>query len=159
MEAFLELLIFLLLTRLFSEGAERLGQPASVGELAAGMGLAAAATLWGSTIPFLVHLTTSKTLEDVAQLAGNVVVGGLAFHMFHLYFSSSPFNHIRTFARKSFFSWSDNPTEPCSTSVPTIFNTKSVRFSFGIFGSIIQRQWDIISAIISGSMFTVHPSF
>ena len=68
MDIFLELLILLLLTRLFSVGAERLGQPTAAGELTAGIMLAAAAGLWGSGIPFLVQLTTSETLEDVAQL-------------------------------------------------------------------------------------------
>ena len=68
MEIFLELLILLLLTRLFSEGAERLGQPASIGELTAGMGLAAAASLWGANVPFLIQLSTSETLVKVAHL-------------------------------------------------------------------------------------------
>ena len=68
MDIFLELLILLLLTRLFSVGAERLGQPTAAGELTAGIMLAAAAGLWGSAMPFLVQLTTSETLEDVAKL-------------------------------------------------------------------------------------------
>ena len=68
MNVLLELLILLLLTRLFSEGAARVGQPAAVGELAVGMLLAAAAVLWGSQIQFLAQLTTSETLEDIANL-------------------------------------------------------------------------------------------
>ncbi len=64
----LELLILLFLARLFSESAERLEQPATVGELTVGILLAAAATFWGTSFPFLVQLTTSKTLEDIANL-------------------------------------------------------------------------------------------
>ena len=68
MEVFLELLILLLLARLFSEGAERLGQPAAVGELTAGMVLAGAASLLGPTIPFLVKMTQSDILQHVAHV-------------------------------------------------------------------------------------------
>ena len=68
MEVFLELLILLLLARLFSEGAERLGQPAAVGELTAGMTLAGAAGFLGPTIPFLVQMTQSDVLQHVAHV-------------------------------------------------------------------------------------------
>lgn len=68
MQIFLELLVLLLVTRLFSEGAERIGQPVSIGELVAGIVLAACASLWGSTVPFFEQLTMSKTLEEVAHL-------------------------------------------------------------------------------------------
>ena len=68
MDVLLELLILILLARLCSEGAERLGHPAAVGELTVGILLAAAATLWGTNLPFLVQLTTSETLEIVANL-------------------------------------------------------------------------------------------
>ena len=68
MQIILELLVLLLVTRLFSEGAERVGQPASIGELTAGIGLAAAATFLGPSIPFLVQLSTSEVLKIVAHL-------------------------------------------------------------------------------------------
>ena len=68
MEVFLELLILLLLARLFSEGAERLGQPAAVGELMAGMVLAAAAGFYGQAFPFLAKIPKSNILELVAHL-------------------------------------------------------------------------------------------
>ncbi|MGB0908883.1 MAG: cation:proton antiporter, partial [Nitrospirales bacterium] len=68
MNVLLELLILLLLARVFGETAERVGQPSAVGELSAGVLVAAAAALWGSAIPIFSQLTTSKTLEDFAQL-------------------------------------------------------------------------------------------
>ncbi len=68
MNVLLELLILLLLARLCSEGAERLGYPAAVGELTVGILLAAAATFWGTNLPFLIQLTTSETLEALANL-------------------------------------------------------------------------------------------
>ena len=68
MEVFLHLLFILLLTRLFGEGAERLGQPAAVGELVAGMVLAAAVSLLGSRIPFVREIATSDILSQVAQV-------------------------------------------------------------------------------------------
>ena len=68
LDVLLELLILILLARLCSEGAERLGHPAAVGELTVGILLATAASLWGANLPFLVQLTTSETLEIVANL-------------------------------------------------------------------------------------------
>lgn len=68
MNLFLELLLILLLARIFSEGAERLGQPAAVGELLAGIVIALAAGLFGPDIQFLTELTTSETLAQVAQV-------------------------------------------------------------------------------------------
>ena len=68
MEIFLELLIILLLTRVFSEGAERLGQPAAVGELVAGMSLAALAILLESSVPFVSQVASGQALEHVAQM-------------------------------------------------------------------------------------------
>jgi len=43
----LQLLVILLLTRAFGEGAMRLGQPASIGEILAGMMMAAAVRVQG----------------------------------------------------------------------------------------------------------------
>lgn len=68
MNLFLELLLILLLARIFSEGAERLGQPAAVGELLAGMGIALAAGLLGTNASFLQDLTTSESLTQVAEV-------------------------------------------------------------------------------------------
>lgn len=68
MNILFELLILILLARLCSEGAERLGHPAAVGELTIGIILATAAIIWGSHIPFLVQLTTSSALEIAANL-------------------------------------------------------------------------------------------
>lgn len=68
MNLFLELLLILLLTRIFSEGAERLGQPAGVGELIAGMALALAAGLFGTSLLFLQDIAASETLEQVAEV-------------------------------------------------------------------------------------------
>ena len=68
MNILFELLLLILLARLCSEGAERLGHPAAVGELTIGILLATAATLWGESIPFLVTLTTSEILEAAANV-------------------------------------------------------------------------------------------
>ncbi|MDT7042818.1 cation:proton antiporter [Candidatus Nitronereus thalassa] len=68
MNLFLEILLVLLLTRIFSEGAERLGQPAGVGELLAGMALALAAGFLGTSLPFLKEITTSEALGQIAQV-------------------------------------------------------------------------------------------
>jgi len=68
LDVFLPLLLILLLTRIFSEGAARLGQPAAVGELAAGMGLAAVAGLVGSSLPFFEQLASGEALEHITEL-------------------------------------------------------------------------------------------
>ncbi len=68
MELFAELLVLLLATRALGETAERLGQPASVGELSAGVLLALAATTFGQDLPFLDRLATSEALEYAANL-------------------------------------------------------------------------------------------
>jgi Kef-type K+ transport system membrane component KefB len=67
-EVFLQLLVILLLTRAFGEGAERLGQSASVGELIAGVCLAAVVGQLGERVPVLGDLATSEPVEWVAKL-------------------------------------------------------------------------------------------
>ncbi len=67
-QLFLELLALLLLTRVLGEAAERLGQPASVGEIFAGIVLALAVLWLGPVVPFLAHMATSEVLEAVANL-------------------------------------------------------------------------------------------
>jgi Kef-type K+ transport system membrane component KefB len=68
MDVFLQLLIVLVLARLCGEGAERLGQSSSVGELIAGVALAAAAGLAGGVVPVLGGLADSQALDTVADL-------------------------------------------------------------------------------------------
>lgn len=68
MNVLLELLILILLARVFGETAERIGQPSAVGELSAGVLLAAAAALWGPSVPIFTQFTASKTLEVIAHL-------------------------------------------------------------------------------------------
>ena len=53
---------------MFSEGAERLGQPAAVGELISGMALALAAGFFGTSLPYLQDIATSEILGQVAQI-------------------------------------------------------------------------------------------
>jgi Kef-type K+ transport system membrane component KefB len=67
-EIFAELLALLLMTRALGEAAERLGQPASVGELSAGILLALAAAKFGQDLPFLDRLASSEALEYAANL-------------------------------------------------------------------------------------------
>ena len=68
MELFAELLVLLLMTRALGEAAERLGQPASVGELSAGILLALIAAKFGQDLPFLDRLANSEALEYAANL-------------------------------------------------------------------------------------------
>ncbi len=68
MNVLLELLILILLARVFGETAERIGQPSAVGELGAGVMLAAVAALWEPSVPIITQLTSSKSLEEIAQL-------------------------------------------------------------------------------------------
>jgi len=68
LELFAELLVLLLMTRALGEAAERLGQPASVGELSAGILLALAAAKFGQDLPFLDRLATSEALQYAANL-------------------------------------------------------------------------------------------
>ena len=68
MDVLAQLLTLLVLTRALGEAAERLGQPAAVGELAAGILLAAVVMLVGERISFIGTLATSEVLEWVANL-------------------------------------------------------------------------------------------
>jgi len=74
LEVFIELLVLLMLTRALGEAAERLGQPASVGEIVAGIALASLAVWFGDSIPFLESLIASEILEYVANLGIFVLV-------------------------------------------------------------------------------------
>jgi len=62
----LQLLVILLLTRAFGEGAMRLGQPASIGEILAGMMMAAAALLPGPQGPFMLSLINGEVFHHAA---------------------------------------------------------------------------------------------
>ena len=68
MDVFSELLVLLIAARLFGEVAERLRQPASVGEIVAGIALAAAVVWYGDAFPFLSRLATSEVLTAVANV-------------------------------------------------------------------------------------------
>jgi Kef-type K+ transport system membrane component KefB len=68
MDVFSELLVLLIAARLFGEAAERLGQPASVGEITVGILLAVAAVWFGDAVPFLGRLTSSEVLTAVANV-------------------------------------------------------------------------------------------
>lgn len=74
MEVFIELLVLLFLTRALGEAAERIGQPASVGEILAGVVLASLAVWFGQSFPFLERLIQSEVLEYVANLGIFVLV-------------------------------------------------------------------------------------
>ena len=67
MDIFLELLILLLIARAFGEVAERLGLPASVGEILAGVVLVTAAAQLGPAVPLLTQVTDSPALGYAAQ--------------------------------------------------------------------------------------------
>jgi Kef-type K+ transport system membrane component KefB len=67
LELFTALLVLLVLTRVLGTAAERLGQPASVGELGAGILLAAAAAWFAGKVPFLAWLMTSEAIDHVAN--------------------------------------------------------------------------------------------
>ena len=54
MEIFFQILVVLVLARLFGEVAERVGQSASVGELLAGIALALAGLYLASVTPWLM---------------------------------------------------------------------------------------------------------
>ena len=68
LEILIQLLLLLVVARALGEAAERLGQPASVGELIAGIVLAAAIAGFGAEIPLLARLKSSDVVEHVAQL-------------------------------------------------------------------------------------------
>jgi len=67
LDTFLELLILLVLARGAGEAAERLGKNASVGELLAGVALAAATALAAPAVPFLDRLVHAPILEELAN--------------------------------------------------------------------------------------------
>jgi len=67
LELFVHLLVLLVLTRAFGEGAARLGQPSAVGELIAGIVLAAVIAGFGADVPFLASLADSALLDFVAD--------------------------------------------------------------------------------------------
>ena len=68
MELFLEVIVLLAVTRLLGEAAERLGHPALVGEVIAGILLATLAMRIGDAVPFLARLATSEALDYIASL-------------------------------------------------------------------------------------------
>ncbi|MDH3694076.1 MAG: cation:proton antiporter [Gammaproteobacteria bacterium] len=68
MDVFIDLLALLILTRVLGEAAERLKQPASAGEILAGVLLALLALTYGDVIPFAVELVNSKILIYTADI-------------------------------------------------------------------------------------------
>lgn len=68
MEILLELFVILIVVRAFGELAERAGQPASVGEIVAGIFLALLVSWFGHTVPFFTQLASSEALRIVAEL-------------------------------------------------------------------------------------------
>ena len=68
MDILIDLLALLVIARFFGELAERLGQPASVGEILSGIVLVSAATWFGQSLPFLDQLIASGALEAAAQV-------------------------------------------------------------------------------------------
>ena len=73
-EIFIELLALLILTRGFGEAAERIGLPASVGEILSGVALVTLAGWYGAKVPFLDQLIESEILDHVANLGIFVLV-------------------------------------------------------------------------------------
>lgn len=63
-----DLLALLIIARVFGELAERLGQPASVGEILSGITLVSAAGWFGQSLPFLDQLIASDALEAAAHI-------------------------------------------------------------------------------------------
>ena len=68
MEAAAQILIVLILARAFGEAAERLRQPASVGEIVAGIVLAGILLWFGDGLPSAANLAASESLNNVADL-------------------------------------------------------------------------------------------
>jgi Kef-type K+ transport system membrane component KefB len=66
-EIITEILVLLLLARIMGEGAERMGLPTTVGELVAGILLAALVGLVGADIPIIQHIATSEALGHIAS--------------------------------------------------------------------------------------------
>lgn len=69
MEIIAQILVLLLLARALGEVAARLGQPSAVGEIIAGIVVAATAVALGDEHPFIGELATGETLELVANAA------------------------------------------------------------------------------------------
>jgi Kef-type K+ transport system membrane component KefB len=65
---FIELLLIIFLARAFGEVAERMGQSAAIGELGAGIVLAALASALGGSVPFLRNLIASEAFHAAAQV-------------------------------------------------------------------------------------------
>lgn len=68
MEVLTELLLLLLLSRIFGVAAERLGQPASAGEILAGVFISIVALQFGQQLPFLNNLVHSEVLAYTADV-------------------------------------------------------------------------------------------
>jgi Kef-type K+ transport system membrane component KefB len=62
------MLALLIIARVAGELAERLGQPASVGEIVSGIMLVSAAAWFGQALPFLEQLIASDALEAAAHI-------------------------------------------------------------------------------------------
>jgi Kef-type K+ transport system membrane component KefB len=74
MEIIAQLVLLLLLTRLFGEIAAKLGQPATVGELTAGMAIAASIAGFGDTLPILGPILTGIATSDAVHLISNAAI-------------------------------------------------------------------------------------
>lgn len=68
MDILVHLLALLIIARVVGELAERLGQPASVGEIVSGIMLVSAAAWFGQALPFLEQLIASDALEAAAHI-------------------------------------------------------------------------------------------
>lgn len=69
MELIAQILVLLLLARALGEVSVRLGQPSAVGEIIAGIIVAAVAVAMGDKYPFLGELADSETLDLVTNAA------------------------------------------------------------------------------------------
>jgi Kef-type K+ transport system membrane component KefB len=67
LEIITEILVLLVFARVMGEGAERIGMPATVGELVAGILLAALVAVIGADMPILQHVATSEALQYIAN--------------------------------------------------------------------------------------------
>ncbi len=68
MDVFVDILVLLAITRLFGVAAERLGQTASVGEMLAGIVLAALIALFGVSLPVIGRLPDSDAVAQLAEV-------------------------------------------------------------------------------------------
>ncbi|MDH3239771.1 MAG: cation:proton antiporter [Alphaproteobacteria bacterium] len=68
MAVFAQLLLLLVLTRACGEGAVRIGQSAAIGELGAGVVLAALAAILGPSVPFFPELIRSEAFHTAAEV-------------------------------------------------------------------------------------------